>query len=192
MDTQIVRFFSRKLSATMANDGEFSNLQLTKFDLSQMVFVSLPLASVKTAVLDELAEKHSTAFLDHAVTENLCSTVCDRLMSSSPSSLAEYVGDKMNANEEFAASILNRIGLNTLQNRILSASSPDEKRQLLNDIAAQLDATDGSDAATINKLLMKIFTNFDFTPEQFHEFMKLHILKAVRGHACSDAPSSSV
>lgn len=187
MDTQLARFFSRKLSAIMANDGKFqqsiwffSRFHDSRF--SSLHFIFLPnSASVKVAVLDELAEKHSTAFLDHAVTENLCSTVCDRLMASSKDSFVEYVGEKLSSDGEVASTILSRFNVKSLQNRVLSTSTSEDNRHLLNDIVGQMHPQNGEDSETIVALLSKIFTKFNFTSEQFHEFTKLHILQSIRG-----------
>lgn len=137
-------------------------------------------ASAKAAVLDELAERHSKAFLDYAVTENLCSTICDRLMTSSKDSIVDFVGEKINCDQNFATSILSRLNARSLHKRILSASSPDEKHQLLIDIIAQADPNNASEHEAITALLSKIFEKFNFTLAQFHEFTTMHILKTIQ------------
>lgn len=108
-------------------------------------------------------------------------------MASSKDSIVDYVSDKMNSDQEFAASILNRLATKSLHNRMLFESTLDEKHQLLIDIIAQLDTNNAHNQEAIVPLLSKVFAKFNFTPEQFHEFTKLHILKAIRGTAQDDA-----
>lgn len=108
-------------------------------------------------------------------------------MASSKDSIVDYIGDKINIDQNFATSILNRTNAKSLHNRILSTSTADEKHQLLIDIVEQMNPKNTNDNESITALLSKIFAKFDFTPEQFHELTKLHILKTIQRTA-GDVP----
>lgn len=110
-------------------------------------------------------------------------------MVSSKDSIIDYIADKINIDPNFATSILNRINAKSLHNRILSTSTTDEKHQLLIDIVDRMVSMNTNDNESIIALLSKIFAKFDFTPEQFHELTKLHILKTIERGA-GDVPSN--
>lgn len=138
IDPQSARGLSSKLSAVMSLD-----------------------AAVRTSVLEELAEQHSAAFLDHAVTENLCSTVCERLLSTSTNGALDYMATKFSNDEEFRSSWLSRVPSKLFADPAL---------------VIDRDAVPGQPAPQeIIKLASSIFEQFSFNSDQFEAVLALYL-----------------
>lgn len=138
IDPQSARVLSNKLSTVMSSD-----------------------AAVRASVLEELAEQHSVAFLDHAVAENLCSTVCERLLSSPSNGALDYMTAKFSSDEHFRSRWLSRVPTKHFADPALVIGRDAAHRQPA--------------PPEIAKLVSSIFEKFAFNSDQFEDVMALYL-----------------
>lgn len=164
-ETQSVHFLSTKLSSIMSEDE-----------------------NAQAIVLGELAEKHSSEFLDHALTENLCSTVCDRLMISSEDSIIGYMTEKMNSDTRFSTQILNRLKSDVLMQHVLNELDIENQQKLCDHLFDIVDKYHKNKQPIyklmkqklpehLHKVILKILSENRLSVEQFEEYTKLYIFR---------------
>lgn len=144
---------------------------------------------VESAVLEDLAEKHSEAFLEHAITENLCSVICDQLTMKSANGINDYIADKINSDDQFASDFLDRVSVSVLRQKLMDivTSSKREQQILLCDFLTALkDAMYRVSPRVVNTNILpehihlwvaKLFDQFKLTPEQYLQLTSIYIEK---------------
>lgn len=142
---------------------------------------------IKSAVLEDLAEIHSEAFLEHAITENLCSVICDQLTLKSPNGISDYAADKINGDDQFASDFLDRVSVSVLRQKLMDivTSSKREQQILLCDFLAALkDAMYRVSPRIVDTNILpehihlwvaKLFEQFKLTPEQYLQLTSIYI-----------------
>lgn len=144
---------------------------------------------VETQVLEELAETHSESFLEHAITENLCSVICDRLSVKSPNGITDYTTEKINNDEQFASDFLDRVSVSMLRQKLMDTVTTSKREQhiLLDDFLTALkDSAHRISRRTIDTghlpehihlWVSKLFDQFKLTPEQYLQLTSIYIRK---------------
>ncbi|XP_031630686.1 telomere-associated protein RIF1 [Contarinia nasturtii] len=145
---------------------------------------------IETVVLEELAEQHSESFLENAITENLCSVICDRLTLKSPNAIIDYTTEKINMDENFASNFLDKVSVSTLRQKLMDivATSKREQHILLDDFLTALKEYIGSTHRMsprtidtgilpehIHLWISKLFDQFKITPEQYLQLTSIFI-----------------
>lgn len=166
-------------------DTAFDSKVLTK-RLSSMMTSD---KHVENAVLEDLAEVHSESFLEHAITENLCSVICDQLTMKSPNGINDYIADKINGDDQFASDFLDRVSVSVLRQKLMDivTSSKREQQILLCDFLAALkDAMYRVSPRIVDTEILpehihlwvaKLFDQFKLTPEQYLQLTSIYIEK---------------
>lgn len=147
---------------------------------------------VETAVLEEFAEKHSECFLEHAITENLCSVICDRLTAKSPNAITDYTTEKINNDDQFASDFLDRVSVAVLRQKLMDTISTSKREQhiLLDDFLTALKdyissaprispriVDTGNLPEHIHLWVSKLFNQFKLSPEQYLQLTSIYIQK---------------
>lgn len=180
----------KKNSAEVLN--EKSIRLLTNILSSQMLCEK----SIENLVLDELAEKHSTAFLEHTIMENICSVICERLTAKSTDGLTDYVTDKINNDQTFANAVLNKISQKSLQKHVFNATASqnaNEQQQFFEELLVTFNrncldkkseiADVGNRQAmsqTIYDWIGRQISQFKLSSDEFEELYKIYILKKMK------------
>lgn len=187
-DDAIMAHLLSKYSATemlQKFDTVFDSKVLTK-RLSNLMTAD---KHVESAVLEDLAEKHSESFLEHAITENLCSVICDQLTMKSPNGINDYIADKVNADDQFASDFLDRVSVSVLRQKLMDivTSSKREQQILLCDFLTALkDAMYHASPRIVDTNILpehihlwvaKLFDHFKLTPEQYLQLTRIYIEK---------------
>lgn len=167
-------------------DTVFDTKVLTK-RLSTMMSIN---KQTENDVLEELAEKHSESFLEHAITENLCSVICDRLSVKSPNGITDYATEKINSDDQFASDFLDRVSVSLLRQKLMDAAATSKREQhiLLDDFLTALkdyiNSTHRVSPKTIDTGILpehihlwvsKLFDQFKLTPEQYLQLTSIYI-----------------
>lgn len=172
MDEKTIRLLTSVLSMQMTSDKLTENL-----------------------VLAEMAEQHSAAFLDHTITENICSVICDRLSAKPSSGFVDYITEKMNNDETFANAVLSRVPQKLLQKPVFDAVAKEtatEKQKLFEELLAKLETSENGDSgddhhetidvnteisAVVYRWITKQFSQYRLTSDQFEELTDIYITK---------------
>lgn len=145
---------------------------------------------VETSVLEELAEQHSDSFLEHAITENLCSVICDRLTVKSPNGITDYTTEKINNDEQYASDFLDRVSVSLLRQKLMDTVTTSKREQhiLLDDFLTSLkdyiSSTHRVSPKTVDTSILpehihlwvaKLFDQFKLSPEQYLQLTSIYI-----------------
>lgn len=158
IDSKSIRFLTGKLSTLMKNN-----------------------AQIETSVLDELAESHSEGFLEHALTENMCSVVCDKLSTKSPNELINYMTSKINNEKVFASEFLKCVSPSILQQSLCSDAESNQIKQLLDGIHKTMQQQSASNDNILPKVfhewIAKLFSHYKLTANQYLQLTSIYIKK---------------
>lgn len=141
---------------------------------------------IESTVLEELAETHSESFLEHAITENLCSVICDRLSMKSSNGINDYLADKINADEQFASDFLDRVSVTVLRQKLMDIVTTSKREQhiLLEDFLVALKdyyrripktVDTGILPEHVHLWVSKLFDQFKLTAEQYLQLTSIYI-----------------
>lgn len=145
---------------------------------------------IKSTVLEELAEQHSESFLEHAITENLCSVICERLSMKSSNGINDYFADKINSDDQFASDFLDRISVSVLRQKLMDIVTTSKREQhiLLEDFLVALkDYIRGAHRLSpktvdtdllpehVHLWVSKLFDQFKLTAEQYLQLTSIYI-----------------
>lgn len=186
--------FSHLLSKYSANEilKKLESVIDAKVLTKRLITIMANDKQVETNVLEELAEKHSESFLEHAITENLCSVICEKLTAKSPNAITEYTTEKINNDDQFASDFLDRVSVAVLRQKLMDiiATSKREQHILLEDFLTALkdfissaprisprSIDTGILPEHIHLWVSKLFNQFKLTPEQYLQLTSIYIQK---------------
>lgn len=184
--------FSHLLSKYSPNDilKKFENVFDAKVLTKRLSTMMSTSKQVETDVLETFAEKHSESFLEHAITENLCTVICDRLSEKQPNAITDYATEKINNDEQFASDFLDRVSVSSLRQKLMDTVTTSKREQhiLLDDFLTALkdSAHRISSPRTVDTGILpehihlwvsKLFDQFKLTPEQYLQLTSIYIQK---------------
>lgn len=184
--------FAHLLSKHSPNDilKKFESIFDTKVLTKRLSSIMSTNKQTENEVLEELAEKHSESFLEHAITENLCSVICDRLSVKSSNGITDYATEKINSDDQFASDFLDRVSVSLLRQKLMDAAATSKREQhiLLDDFLTALkdyiNSTHRVSPKTIDTGILpehihlwvsKLFDQFKLTPEQYLQLTSIYI-----------------
>ncbi|XP_055318970.1 telomere-associated protein RIF1 [Sitodiplosis mosellana] len=183
--------FSHLLSKYSPNDilKKFESVFDAKVLTKRLSTIMSTDKQAETHALEELAETHSESFLEHAITENLCSVICDRLTVKSPNGITDYTTEKINNDEQFASDFLDRVSVSMLRQKLMDTVTTSKREQhiLLDDFLTALkDSAHRISPRTVDTGILpehihlwisKLFDQFKLTPEQYLQLTSIYIQK---------------
>lgn len=138
-------------------------------------------ALIETSVLDELAETHSEAFLEHALTENVCSVICDKLTTKSPNEFINFITSKINNEKVFAGEFLKCVSPSILQENLCNDAQSNQIKLLLEEIHKTMQQQSASKDNVLPKVfhewIAKLFSHYKLTANQYLQLTSIYIKK---------------
>lgn len=128
--------------------------------------------NVQAVVLDQLAEANAAEILEHALTENMCSSIIGKLVARSPDDVIDSITSTMRQDQGFAAELTKRIPVGSFQQRVYEAASkanPIEVKLVLDEIlkATQQYPQDAVLPDTFFEWFQQLITHYKVSPEQY-------------------------
>lgn len=123
-------------------------------------------------VFDRMSEKHATGILDHALSENLCSTIIKRLVDRSPDEVVDSLTDILNVDQSFADELATHLPIAVIKRRVREAVArgvTSEIRVVLDEIltATQQFRHDDVLPNSFFDWFKRVIARYKVTPEQY-------------------------
>lgn len=139
--------------------------------------------AIRGVIMDELADKHSLAFLDYALIENRTNDVCDRLIAvNSTNDIVESLTEKTNTDDAIRNVVLTGLAtqLSTENQEQLFERLTDSLHQQLN-VEQNIDEASITSAKPIpnyiERFMAKVFQSNDISSDDFFNLTKQFFLR---------------